>query len=166
MPRYLYLLRHAQSADKQVGQTDKDRELTPSGMKQSIRIAGFLLQQKTFPDIVFCSSAERAKSTAGFIVDALKLRADQLILIDQLYEASIRTLLQTVAQFEDNLHHVLCVAHNPGLSYFAEYLTKSEVGELVPAGMAIIQLNINSWQDVDGAEGVLINYIDPDQITY
>jgi phosphohistidine phosphatase len=166
MPRYLYLLRHAQSADKQVGQTDKDRELTPSGMKQSIRIAGFLLDQKTFPDIVFCSTSERAKSTASLIVDALKLRADQLVLIDELYEASIRTLLRIVAQFEDNLHHVLCVAHNPGISYLAEYLTKTEVGELVPAGMAIIQLNVNSWKDVDGAEGVLINYIDPNKLTY
>jgi phosphohistidine phosphatase len=166
MPRYLYLLRHAQSADKQIGHMDKDRELTPAGMKQTIRIATFLLQEKTFPDAIICSSAERAKATATLISDALKIDSEQISFYDDLYEASMRTLLQIVGQLEDNLLHVLCVGHNPAISYLAEYLTKAEIGEMVPAGMAIIQLNVNSWAEVKEAEGQLINYVSPDQVSY
>jgi phosphohistidine phosphatase len=166
MPRYLYLLRHAQSAEKQIGQSDKERELTPTGMKQSIRIASFFLQQKTFPDLVICSSSERTKATATLIGDALKLDPERFHFLDELYESSTRTLLETVAQLEDNLHHVLCIAHNPAISYLAEYLTKAEIGEMVPAGMAIIQFPQNSWSLVSSGECQLLNYIEADKITY
>jgi phosphohistidine phosphatase len=165
MPRYLYLLRHAQSAEKQIGQTDKDRELTPVGMKQSIRVASYLMQQKTFPQSIICSAAERTKATATLIADALKLEHEVIHFTDDLYEASVRTLMQTVSQLEDNLHHVLCVAHNPSVSYFAEYLTKAEIGEMVPAGMAIIEFESNSWREVAPGGGKLISYVEPDKIT-
>jgi phosphohistidine phosphatase len=165
MQRYLYLMRHAQSADKQAGQTDKDRELTPSGIKQSVKIASFFLQQKTFPDVIFSSSAERAKTTATLIADTLKLDQEQVFFLEELYDPSARTLLQTVAQFEDNLHHVLCITHNPAITYLAEYLTKEEIGEMVPAGMAIIELDVTSWTELLQSGGKLIRYIQPENIT-
>jgi phosphohistidine phosphatase len=63
MPRYLYLLRHAQSAEKQHGQTDRDRNLTHLGMKQALLVAQFLKEEKTLPEIIMSSVAERAKET-------------------------------------------------------------------------------------------------------
>ena len=44
----LYLMRHAQSADKQPGQADKERELTNEGMLQSLQIGGYLQAEKFF----------------------------------------------------------------------------------------------------------------------
>lgn len=164
MQRYLYLLRHAQSAEKQIGQSDKDRELTPAGMKQSIRIAAYLIQEKTFPDMVICSSSERTKATATLIGDALKIDSENILFQDELYEASTRTLLQTVAQLEDNLLHVLFIGHNPAMSYLAEYLTKAEIGEMVPAGMAIIRFESDSWSTVTAGGGQLVGYVEPEKI--
>ena len=164
MPRYLYLLRHAQSAEKQVGQSDKDRELTPTGIKQCIRIANFFLQQKTFPQAILCSSAERTKTTGSLIADALKIDLEALFLHDELYEASTRTLFQFIVDLDNELENVLLVAHNPGISYLAEYLTKTEIGEVVPAGMVLIEFAVASWADVAAGEGKLIQYVDPDKI--
>lgn len=164
MPRYLYLLRHAQSAEKQIGQSDKDRELTTAGIKQSVRIAAYLKQEKTFPDLIICSSSARTKETATLISDALRIDSESIVSDDDLYEASTRMLLQTVAQLEDNHHHVLFIGHNPAISYLAEYLTKAEIGEMVPAGMAIIQFDSRSWSEASEGVGRLVRYVEPEKI--
>ena len=65
MQRYLYLLRHAESKEKQVGQDDHERKLTPRGMREAALIGTYLYKEKTTIDIIISSTAERAKATAG-----------------------------------------------------------------------------------------------------
>jgi phosphohistidine phosphatase len=165
MPRYLYLVRHAQSAEKQVNQNDFGRELTSAGVKQSLLIGGYLLQQQIMPDVIMTSTAERARMTASVIADALKTDTEKIILQEDLYEASTRTFFQFLTQLEDHLHHVMCVAHNPVVTYLAEYLTGAEVGDMVPGGLAIIKFNIQSWKEVSQGNGELENYVTPEMLT-
>ena len=165
MPRYLYLVRHAQSAEKQVNQNDFGRELTSTGVKQALLVGNYLLQQQIMPDVIMTSTAERARMTASMIADALKTDIEKINLQEDLYEASTRTFFQFITQLEDHLHHVLCVAHNPVVTYLAEYLTGAEVGDMVPAGMAMIKFNIQSWKEVSQGNGELENYITPEMLT-
>ncbi len=72
MRRYLYLVRHAQSSEKHIGQNDSERELTPTGVKEALLIGSYLLKQKISLDSIMTSPAERARATAGLIGDALK----------------------------------------------------------------------------------------------
>ena len=67
-------MRHAQSADKQVGETDKERELTPTGSRESLLIGSYLLKQKISLDAIFTSTANRANRSASLIADATKNR--------------------------------------------------------------------------------------------
>jgi len=164
MPRFLYLLRHSQSADKQMGQRDLERELTPDGVKQSLMMGTWLFRQNIFPDIILSSTAERAKATAGLVADTLKLDIDKIQLQEDLYDASTRTFFQFVTQLEDQFQHILCVAHNPVISYVAEYLTKAEIGDMPPAGLAVIKFNIQSWKDVGEGNGELMNYVNPQML--
>jgi len=161
MIRYLYLLRHAQSADKQMGQQDLTRELTPQGVKQSLLIGTYLFKQNTSLNCILTSVAERAKVTAGLVCDALKFDQDKIILHEELYEASTRTFFQFITQLEDHYQHVMCVAHNPAISYLAEYLTTAEIGDMAPAGLVIIKFDLKSWKDVSQGNGELIQYITP-----
>jgi len=161
MLRYLYLLRHAQSADKQMGQHDLTRELTPTGVKQALIIGTYLFKQNTSLNCILTSVAERAKATAGLVGDALKFDPDKIILQEELYDASTRTFFQFITQLEDHYQHLMCVAHNPAISYLAEYLTKAEVGDMAPAGLVIIKFNLKSWKDVSQGNGELIQYITP-----
>lgn len=165
MPRYLYLVRHAQSAEKQVNQNDFGRELTSTGVKQALLVGNYLLQQQIMPDVIMTSTAERARMTARMIADALKTDIEKINLQEDLYEASTRTFFQFITQLEDDLHHVMCVAHNPVVTYLAEYLTGAEVGDMVPAGMAMIKFNIQSWKEVSQGNGELENYITPEMLT-
>jgi phosphohistidine phosphatase len=165
MPRYLYLVRHAQSAEKQVNQNDIGRELTSAGVKQSLLIGGYLLQQQIIPDVIMSSTAERARMTSSLIADALRTDPDKVVLQEDLYEASTRTFFQFITQLEDHQQHIMCVAHNPVISYLAEYLSGAEVGDMVPAGMAIIKFNIQSWKEVSQGNGELENYVTPEMLT-
>lgn len=164
MERFLYLMRHAQSADKQPGQTDKDRELTVQGLRDSIKIGAWLYNEKINPDAIISSTAVRAKSTAGLLLDTLKLMPEMLHLNDGFYDASVRTFLQEITQLEDTLNHVLCVGHNPTVSYLAEYLTKAEIGDLPPCGLVIIQFDILLWQKIGEGTGKFINVITPETL--
>ena len=165
MPRLLYLMRHAQSAEKQNNQTDFERELTASGMRQSVLIGNFIAQ-KNFPvEILYCSPAVRAKATANFVGEACKLDPDRIHAIDELYDASTRTLFNFIAQLGDELQHVMLVGHNPAVTYLAEHLTKEEISEIVPAGMVIIKFRFESWKELSEGSGELLSHIGSDMLT-
>lgn len=166
MTRTLYLLRHAQSAEKQIGRTDKERELTNMGIKDIMLIGGYMQKHNLPIDIIFSSSAERAKTTAQYLLDALKFDLSIINEKEELYEASTRTFLEIIGQLDDSKTHVMCVGHNPGISYIAEYLTKAEIGDMYPAGLVIIKFKINSWAEVKQGSGELENYIYPEMLYF
>lgn len=164
MERFLYLMRHAQSADKQPGQSDKGRELTAQGVRDSIKIGSHLYAQKINPDTIVSSDAVRAKTTASLLLDTLKLMPEKIELNEELYEASVRTFLREITELQDNLNHVICIGHNPTVSYLAEYLTKAEIGDLQPGSMVIIQLDTLLWRKVGEGTGKLVKLITPETL--
>lgn len=151
MNRLLYLMRHAQSADKQLGQSDKERELTPLGIREAAHIRVLLKDFKILPDQIHSSTAIRAKQTAELIAE----NSEQIIYEEELYQASVRTFLEQIHGFDNANQKILCVGHNPTISYLAEYLTKDEIGELPTAGLVIIQFTV-SWNMVGEGNGELI----------
>lgn len=157
-------MRHAQSADKQPGQTDKERELTVQGIRDSIKIGSWLNTQKIIPDVIVSSTATRAKATSGLLLDTLKLMPEKIQLNEELYDASVRTFLKEITQLEDTLNHVVCVGHNPAISYLAEYITKAEIGDLPPGGLVIIQFDILLWQKIGEASGKFVKLVTPELV--
>lgn len=165
MPRYLYLLRHAESSEKLPGQPDKERELTSRGIREAILVGAYLYREKTSFDIVLCSVAARAQATANLMADAMKFENEKIVLEDALYEASTRTFFQFISHINDEHQNVLCVAHNPAISYLAESFTKAEIGDMPPCGLAIIKFNISAWKEVSQGNGELQNYVYPGMLS-
>lgn len=161
MPRYLYLLRHAESTERQPGESDKERDLTPVGVREALLIGNYLLKEKISFDKVLCSTAKRADATARLIADSMKFDPEQLSEQDALYEASTRTFFQFILHLEDQYQRVLCIGHNPSISYLAESLTKAEIGDMPSGGLAIIKFNIHSWSEVSQGNGELESFIYP-----
>jgi len=160
MPYILHLLRHAQSAEKQQGQSDKDRDLTSAGRKEAATIGHYLKKNNSGIEIIITSSAQRAQSTASVIFGILNLSSD-LVVAEDLYDASIRSLLEFTNQLDDDHKNVLLIGHNPHLSYFAEYLTGAEIGSLETAGLVSIRLNCNQWTEVKEGGGSMESYVYP-----
>lgn len=163
MPRFLYLMRHAQSADKQPGQPDKERELTTQGMRDALSVGTSLLRQKKIPEIILASTATRAKHTASLVTDATRMDTEKIQLEEEVYTASVRTFLRMINETDDEYGCVMYVGHNPVISYLAEYLTTAEIGDLQPAALAIIQCNVMHWKDVNQGNCELVTVLLPDQ---
>lgn len=160
MTRVLHLLRHAQSAERQHSQHDRDRDLTTQGMKEAA-IMGHHLKKNDFDvDLVVTSVAKRAQDTASQIHGILNLNNDVKV-VEDLYEASVRTLLSIINSLDNEYKHVIVIGHNPYLSYFAEYLSKAEVGSMATCGLATLRFDITSWQEVSEGMATLDNYIYP-----
>jgi phosphohistidine phosphatase len=164
MPKFLYLLRHAQSVEKQAGQADMDRELTPVGTKQTFQLGAYLHREKIQPDVIYCSNAVRARTTAQLISDTIKLDVEKIIPDEELSQASVRTFFEFISQLDDAYTRVMCVGHNPEISYLAEYLTEAEIGVMQPAGMAAIKLKIDSWKNLEKGIGEMMQYVSPDML--
>jgi phosphohistidine phosphatase len=158
------LLRHAESKEKQIGMDDHDRKLTPRGMREALLMGSYLFKEKTKLDIILCSTAERAKATAGLIVDGLKWDQKNIEYTDELYEASTRTFFQFLTGLDDTKKNIMCISHNPVISYVAEYLTKEEIGDMAPGALVTIKFNIGSWKEVSEGNGELENYIYPEML--
>ncbi|HEY3430070.1 MAG TPA: phosphohistidine phosphatase SixA [Cyclobacteriaceae bacterium] len=163
MSRFLYLMRHAQSADKQPGQPDKERELTQQGVQDAMLAGKYLQHQKINLDLLLCSTAVRANRTAELIIESINLDSNKVQFEDELYTASVRTFLALITQLDDSAGSVMCIGHNPVISYLAELLTKAEIGDMPPAAMTIIRFNANHWKDVHQGTGEFISILTPEQ---
>lgn len=160
MPRILHLLRHAQSAEKQQGQSDRDRDLTNQGMNEAATIGHFLKKNNFDVDLMVSSAAKRAQHTAQLIHGILNLKSE-IVVTEELYEASVRNLLDYITHFDDEYKKILLVGHNPYISYFAEYLTKSEIGNMATAGLVSVRFDISKWAEVTEGNGTMENYTHP-----
>lgn len=164
MPRYLYLLRHAESKEKLPSQPDRERELTQRGVREALLIGSYLYKEKTTFDSVLSSVAVRAKATANLLAEAMKFAPEKITEEEALYDASTRTFFQFISSMDDRFESVLCIGHNPSISYLAESFTKSEIGDMPPAGLTKIKFAVSSWKDVGQGNGELQNYIFPEML--
>jgi phosphohistidine phosphatase len=166
MPKHLFLLRHAESANKQLGQSDKERELTPKGIKESMLAGSYLLKSAVKFDVIISSTAARTRSTTQIVSDAMRSDPDKIIYEDQLYDASMRSFLEIINSLDDHFNYVMCVGHNPTISYLAEFLTNAQFGEMATGGLANIKFDITAWNKVTKGIGELVYYISPSMIQH
>jgi phosphohistidine phosphatase len=164
MAKQLFLFRHGDAAGRALYDTDKERELTPHGIAQSHQMGVYLSNNLFTIDAIFTSTALRALQSATVVSEVLKLQDQHLLKDDELYDASVRTFLQYVSKIDDDYNGVMCVGHNPNISYLAEYLTKETIGDMKTGGLAIITFHVSSWTQVTEGKGELVRYIDPSML--
>ncbi len=151
MQRTLFLVRHARAFESSPGQKDADRELRQVGRTSAIHMGKYLYSLYPNPQRILCSSALRAIDTAQILAEQMHFATEQVEVTHDLYEASVRSLLALVKELETKHYSVMLVAHNPAISYFAEYLTSAEVGNLAPGGVVLLHLDGMEW--AEGGEG-------------
>ncbi len=151
MVRNLYLLRHGQ-AEHAMNTNDFDRSLTPKGASDIVALGSKLKADGFLPDIVFCSPSLRTRQTAEILLSALG--SDIYVeYIDEIYEASVKTLFDTVVSADMNHHDVLLIGHNPAISYLNDYLTKENNRDLSPGQISKITFADQSWDEISKGTG-------------
>ena len=121
--RRLVLLRHAKSAWPDL--TDHDRPLAGRGRGDAPAIGRWLRETGCVPDLVWCSTAERATQT--WQLAAAELGADPPVSYEpRMYGATGGELANLVRQAPPRAKTLLLVGHNPGIQELAVTLSAAD----------------------------------------
>jgi len=136
------LLRHAKSSWADSGQQDFDRPLNKRGLRDAPMMSQRLLDRHCTPELILCSAANRTRQTARFIVDAHGLTSSAVTFHEDLYLASAGTLLDFIQQTDATVHHLMVIAHNPGLETLGRQLHPDAPSAL--ATCAVLDFSLHS----------------------
>ena len=141
----LTLLRHAKSSWKNTGLSDRDRPLNKRGEKDAPEMGRRIDVAGVRPSLIVSSPAVRAWSTAKIVADILNYPTEFLQREKQLYLASLDDLLDVVVQQDEGFNNLMIVAHNPGLTDFANFLCPGLTNNLPTAGVVSVTIDQDSW---------------------
>jgi phosphohistidine phosphatase len=158
MTKNLFLVRHAKSDWSVSGQKDFERQLNGRGLNDAPKMGRKLYEMGMKPDLIISSPAVRARLTAELIAEQLKYDTDKIVFNEEIYEASVRSLLKVINSIDDKNQTVIIVGHNPTFTYIAESLTKREIGNIPTCGAVQIEFNLNSWKEVSEGTGTMKSY--------
>ncbi|MFN8356866.1 MAG: histidine phosphatase family protein [Spirosomataceae bacterium] len=164
MVHYLYLVRHAEAEQPAGGFNDFYRTLTTQGLIDAARM-GRLLKTKIEPvSRLISSPAERALMTSRVFAEQIGFNQETITFIEELYEGSPRNYLNAIHGISEDCQAAMLVGHNPGISYFAEYLTHEVLGNVPTAGVVGIAFEALTWTEVTGRKGKLLFYDSPEKL--
>ena len=158
--RRLMLARHAKSSWGDLALSDHDRPLNGRGRRAAPLVGSELAALGCTPDVVYSSTSARTRQTWSLMEPEFGGHPRVEFQRD-LYLASPRTVLATVAATPRGARTVMVLGHNPSTHALAAYLSRTgDEGEIdrlrtrFPTGaVAVIDLYSDDWAKVeDGGE--------------
>lgn len=159
MSKKLFLVRHAKTEEGSFDKRDFDRVLTNRGLQDATRMGKYFISKELKLDKLLSSDAARAYATAELIASQVGYELSKIHINHDIYEASVRTLLQLVCDLNDDWDSVMIVGHNPPINYLAEYLSGADIGHMYTGSCACINFSTSSWQEVSQGSGILDEYV-------
>ena len=156
--KYLFLTRHAKSSWSNPGLADIDRPLNERGKKAAPFMGKLIMDKGEKPELLISSPAYRAFSTAKAFGEAMGLVENDIIINRTIYGAGAQQLLGLV-QNQDDLHKsIMLFGHNPTFTSFVNFLTGSNIMNVVTCGVVRIDFECSSWTEIDFGSGRLAYY--------
>ena len=155
--KVLFLLRHGEAAPASGYGLDHSRSLTLDGKKQLERLSHTLLINDVEFDLALCSSSTRTLQTAEIITKAAPTK--KLVQLNDLYEADPSVMLELINRTPSDVRYLLVVAHNPGISALAAYLSSESFINLKPGMMVKIAIYLDKWDAIGKNTGYLAEVI-------
>jgi phosphohistidine phosphatase len=144
----LVLVLDGEASRDNVAVVDVDRPLTPRGRCQNAAAAGKFASLGYQVDAIVASPALRAVNTANIWQKTLKIQAERLSVLQDIYEAERTDLLRIVQQLDDTADTVVLVGHNPGVTAFLHYLVGRTVEMMASSAFAVIAIDVDRWSQI------------------
>ena len=156
----LIVIRHAKSSWEKDRQSDFERPLNERG-KQSIELMASKVINWGLNDALFLvSTAQRTQETFRRLSKELKIDPE-VKLKDSLYLAENNELLKCLSDIPENISKVIIIGHNPGLTYFVEYLSGIDFGNLPTASFVKLNFVVNKWKMIGKETAIVKEYLYP-----
>lgn len=168
--RRLMLARHAKSSWGDLTLGDHDRPLNSRGRRSAPIVASELAALDCTPDVVYSSTSARTRETWALMEPHFGSDA-RVEFVRDLYLASPRIVLATIAAAPPEAEILMVLGHNPSTHALAAYLSRSGPAEEIvqlrtkfPTGaVAVVDLASEDWTEVEEG-GELIHFILPRQL--
>jgi len=154
----LYIVRHAKSSWDYPELSDEERPLNKRGKRDAPLMAAFIADKIECPDVFVCSHAKRAIKTAEAFSRAFDLSTIDIWQNSELYHASSSVWKKVVLHLNNKYNSAMLFGHNPGLTNFVNQLTGSNIFNIPTCGVAAIELDVSSWEEITNIHGVLDFY--------
>ena len=161
----LTLVRHAKSSWKDTSLRDRDRPLNRRGERDAPVMGKRVTESGIRPSLLISSPAVRAWTTAKAFAEAIGYPREFLQRKEDLYLASLDTLLDVVAAQEAGFNNVMLFGHNPGLTDFANYLSPGLTQNVPTAGVVSVNFDRDDWLLYDRPKTDLILYDFPKKLS-
>jgi phosphohistidine phosphatase len=166
--RHVWLLRHAKSSWDDPGLADRDRPLSPRGVRAAAAMATYLATVDA-PRLVLCSAGLRARQTLATVLPSLGAELEVRI-EPELYTFDPNVLLERLRRLDEDVISIMVVGHNPALEDLAVALTTD--GELrrwldqkfPTAALATIELPDRPWTSLAAGTGVITRFVTPSDL--
>ena len=155
----LMILRHAKSDWYAGASSDHARPLNRRGTAAAITMGKVLARMGETPELIYSSSAQRAKETAMLAADSGSWGCE-LVEHDDLYGTSPAGALEVASTAPDDIYSLMLVGHEPTWSYLVHSLTGAEV-DIKTATVAAVDLSISRWTDASRSSGSLVFLLQP-----
>lgn len=143
----LYLIRHAKSSWENVFEADFKRPLNERGHTTAPKMAQLLRGLGVVPDQIVSSPANRALTTAQYFAKEFGIEAQNIVQNENIYEASVPTVLDIVQNLPNDKSIVLLFGHNPTFTSFANRFNAGYIDNLPTCGIVKIELEADNWSD-------------------
>ncbi|MEJ7770212.1 MAG: histidine phosphatase family protein [Chitinophagaceae bacterium] len=156
----LFVIRHAKSSWDLTNIEDIDRPLNDRGKADAPEMAKRLLKEKVKIDAFISSPAKRAKKTAQLFVHEFKRHKDEIVYIDELYNAQLTDFYKVLTGIDEAWNAVALFSHNPGITQFANSLTPVNIDNMPTCGIFAVRIPIGKWENFEqaGKEFWFFNY--------
>lgn len=142
----LFLVRHAKSSWKDLTIDDHERPLNKRGKENAPMMGERLKKRQKMPDLIFSSTALRAKATANCICEKINFPIIKITFLRDLYHASPNRLFDYISQTPDQADSIMLFGHNPGLTELAVNQWNIPISNLPTCGILQIQFESDSWK--------------------
>jgi len=151
--KQVLILRHAKAERIEPGGEDHGRVLTRRGLRDATRVGHALLAESLVPEMILCSTAVRARSTADLCAAACAFQGE-LRIVPWLYPGDAARTLGYLRELAESVGRVMVVGHNPSVEELAAVLTGR--GQTMPtACLAVVATGAARWPALAPGAGEL-----------
>lgn len=149
MQKTLMLLRHAHAQWQSTSDSDHERTLSARGEQEAKLIGKQLKQQHILPQLIICSSAERAKSTLTIASQSGEW-ACPISIEKQLYNTDTTFVLSYIQKLGNEKDRIMLVGHEPTWSDVSNQLINDPNKRIIFSTAMLLEMEfeISSWSDI------------------
>ena len=147
----LLIIRHAK-AESAFTLNDFERPLNERGKKDAPVMAQRVAAKQIVIDAFISSPAKRALTTATLFYETMGGRAQDIILVKNLYHAPPEVFYEVIQAADDTCNTIAVFAHNPGITYFVNELTAVQIDNMPTCAVFAISADIVKWKNFTTAK--------------